>query len=271
MLSYIIEDVSGMSYAKYVDEHIIQPAGIHATGQDDQRAAIANHATGYTYENGNLSPAPAINVYNLYGSGSLYSTAEDLYLWDQALHDGTLITGPSLTEMIDNQYRIEDGSAGNHTSVVKSSRTSGFISQYTRYPDDNVTIIVLANLGTIPLKQIEQDLEAIVIGEPYTVPEVIHRTAIVVNPDIYDAYAGMYQFNIDSSMNSTILQEEESLFYQEAGNPVTVELYPEAPDRFFISPDTEDTITSTRGDDNEVTGLVVTVYAGMNLAAEKTS
>jgi len=44
-----------------------------------------------------------------------------------------------------------------------------------------------------------------------------------------------------------------------------------APDRFFISPDAKDKITFTRGDNNEVTGLVVTVYGGMYFTAEKMS
>lgn len=90
-----------------------------------------------------------------------------------------------------------------------------------------------------------------------------------MNPEIYDAYTGVYQFEIDASMTATIFRDGESLFYQEAGDPVTVELFLEAPDRFFISPDAEDTITFERGDENQVTGLVVSVYGGMNFTAEK--
>ena len=36
-----------------------------------------------------------------------------------------------------------------------------------------MTLIVMCNPGTISLVRIEHDLEMIVFGEPYTVPEII--------------------------------------------------------------------------------------------------
>lgn len=61
-----------------------------------------------------------------------------------------------------------------------------------------------------------------------------------MNPDVHDDYAAGYRFAIDAAMIAIISREDGRLFYREAGDRGALELFPEAEDAVFISPDAGD-------------------------------
>ncbi len=93
LLGYVIEQVSHMSYATFLQTQIFDPLALHNTGYDTQYPLLPQHATGY-YP-GYVKP-DAYDMSVLYAAGALYSTVEDLYVWDQALTSHTLISQQSL-------------------------------------------------------------------------------------------------------------------------------------------------------------------------------
>lgn len=70
----------------------------------------------------------------------------------------------------------------------------GFSSRIARYPDEQVSIIVLTNIDpevATPVVAIANDLAAILFGQPYQLPK--QRQAIELDAAIYDAYVGQYE------------------------------------------------------------------------------
>lgn len=151
LLSYIIELVTGNSYENYLKENIFSPLKMHNSGFDKNETIINNRAAGYHIQDGNLINAPFINMSNPSGAASLYSTVEDLYLFDQALYTNKLLNRNSITMMyepykenyglgwiIENKFgrRLINHGGGIH----------GFSANFLRYVDDLTTVIILSNV-----------------------------------------------------------------------------------------------------------------------------
>ena len=109
----------------------------------------------------------------------------------------------------------------------------GYSTDLLRYPDDGVTVIILANLHPVALADVSRDLSAIVLGEPYSVPP--RRRAAKVDPDVYDAYVGRYEIN--PSVAIAVTREGDQLAVQATGQAKDFAV-PESDTTFFsrISP-----------------------------------
>lgn len=101
-LGYVIERVSGQSYASFIEQHILAPLHMSDSGftlpegqgiaQGYQAWQIKAATTVYDRP---LSP----DITFLYATGYLYSTVSDLQRWNQALTTSTLISQQSLDAM----------------------------------------------------------------------------------------------------------------------------------------------------------------------------
>jgi CubicO group peptidase (beta-lactamase class C family) len=158
--SIIIRRVSGKSLKDYAKEKIFIPLGMrNSEFLDDNKSIIKNRACGYTplIEGGFGN---AIMRYDLVGGGGLYSTVEDLYLWDQNFYHNKLGNGSQLLidKMLTNG-RTNDGKEVNYAYGIINGNYKGFrIVQHTgdfggyksfmvRFPDKNLSVIVLSNLA----------------------------------------------------------------------------------------------------------------------------
>jgi CubicO group peptidase (beta-lactamase class C family) len=95
LLGAIIERVAGKPYEQVLKENIFDPVGMKNTGYDHHDTIIPKRATGYRKTADSYVNAPYLDMSIPYAAGSLYSTVEDLYLWDQALYADKLISAQS--------------------------------------------------------------------------------------------------------------------------------------------------------------------------------
>ena len=95
MLGAIVEQVSGQTYSDYLDAHIFQPAGMTDSGLNVSGEKIEHLATAYNGNIANGDEAKVLHPSFGYSSGGLHSTAMDLYKYDRALRENTLISGES--------------------------------------------------------------------------------------------------------------------------------------------------------------------------------
>jgi CubicO group peptidase (beta-lactamase class C family) len=99
LLGKIIEKVSGMSYEKYLQENIFKPLGMNNTGYEHPDIKVRNCATGYIIsDNGSYTDIGESDVSDAFSAGALYSTAEDMYKWDQALYTEKLVKTSTLNQ-----------------------------------------------------------------------------------------------------------------------------------------------------------------------------
>jgi CubicO group peptidase (beta-lactamase class C family) len=172
LLGYIIERVTLQSYETFVKENIFEPLRMTNSGSDHNEQIIKDRAAGYTKRGGALINAQYIDMSIPTGGGSLYSTVEDLFLWDRALNTEKLLTKKSLAIMFTPYATADwgDGAAygwfigrdkANHRYMGFLGGINGFAAQIMRYPDSEVLVVVLSNFSFAPVTDIESDLASI--------------------------------------------------------------------------------------------------------------
>ncbi len=96
LLAAIIEHETGTPFEQVLRERILDPLGMRGTGLVGDGVSPEHHASGYDQLLcGELNAAPQINESFAVGAGGMYSTVEDLFLWDRALAGDELLTEAS--------------------------------------------------------------------------------------------------------------------------------------------------------------------------------
>lgn len=202
LLGFIIERVSGKSYGEFLQENIFMPLGMKQTGYEDPLRIIKNRATGYRQLPGDpVTNVPYAEMIRLYAAGGIYSTTEDLLLWDKALYTEKLLSRKSIDEMFTpfrDMYPGKSYAYGwwtsqefGRTEIAHGGNLAGFITYISRFPSEKVTVIVLSNNGRGSSGKISNVLSAIVFGAPYEIPK--ERKAVSVASSVLDKYVGEYK------------------------------------------------------------------------------
>ncbi|HXY23035.1 MAG TPA: serine hydrolase domain-containing protein [Candidatus Acidoferrum sp.] len=160
LLGILIHKVTGKPYYEFLSERIFKPLGMTSTRLISDRDIIPNRAAGYEIENGELKNQEWISpTFNSTADGTLYFNVLDLAKWDAALYGTQLLKQSSLDRMW-TVYPMNDGKpnpAGYgfgwvigkqnaHKRIEHGGGWQGFTSRISRYPDDNLTVVVLTNL-----------------------------------------------------------------------------------------------------------------------------
>ncbi len=95
LLGAIIEKVTGKTYEQALKEYILDPAGMKNSGYDRHDTLISKRAAAYAKTENGYNNAAYLDMSIPYAAGSLYSTVDDLYLWDQALYADKLLSAAS--------------------------------------------------------------------------------------------------------------------------------------------------------------------------------
>ena len=199
LLAYILEKVSGRNYGDFLSENVFTPLRMQDTGHDgDAGTILRNQASGYVPKGTTgIANAPCRDWTNLTGNGSLYSTVEDLYKWDQALRTERILNRNSLNEMFSEQ--VKGVGYGwfvrqnlNRPVADSNGRTPGFTSYIERFLDADACIIILSNNYAPVPHLIVKDLAAMLFGEPYTPPGSMK--AVRLEAPVLDRLVGQYQF-----------------------------------------------------------------------------
>ena len=99
--------------------------------------------------------------------GGLYSTVEDLYLWDRALYTEALVSQNSLDMIFmpdqgDYAYGWFISEMLDRKVTAHNGGSNGFATNIARFVEDDVVIIVLSNIGNADPVNITRGLARIV-------------------------------------------------------------------------------------------------------------
>lgn len=186
LLGAILEQVTGKTYAEVLEERIFAPLGMHDSGVDDQYRVIPGRAAGYDDILGGRRVAMWIDMTTPGAAGSVYSTVEDLWLWDQALREGTLLDGELAERMLtpglgDYAYgwevseqppdsggsRLDPEDASAATPRIAYSHGGGMPGVSTmiwRVPAEERCIVVLGNTMQTNAFAIRRGIEHLLAG-----------------------------------------------------------------------------------------------------------
>lgn len=175
LLGIIIEKVSGKTYEEFIKENIFLPLGMVNSGYDHHSSILKHRASGYNISKEGRVNAPYLDMSIPHGGGALYSTVEDLYLWDRALYTEKILKRASLDKMFtpfkgNYGYGWRIDTIFGHKRIHHGGSIFGFQTHIARYVDDNIFIVFLCNQRPINTKKISEDLAAIVFGKKYKLP-----------------------------------------------------------------------------------------------------
>jgi len=80
ILGYLIERISGQTYADFLHDNIFRPLGMNDSGLDSNVTVIPRRASPYWPGAEGIENAEHLNLANAFSAGGLYSTTEDLAL-----------------------------------------------------------------------------------------------------------------------------------------------------------------------------------------------
>ncbi len=188
-LASIIQKVSGMSCEQFFDEKIVQPLGLKNTYiyNITMPAYPASRVFGFHYSNGKQVPDDLQYVDGIIGDGNIYSTAEDLYKWDQALYTEKLVKKETFQEAI-TSGKLNDGSLTGYGfawfvdssgNAYHSGGWAAFGTYIHRYINKQQTLIFLENSHIYSACDIVKN---IMEGKPYSLPQ----TSLITNVNLID-------------------------------------------------------------------------------------
>lgn len=240
ILGYIIEEVSGMSYAEFVDSRIFQPLGMKHSFYGSKSRLIPNRAYGYQpTREGGYQNAAYLSMTLPYAGGSLMSNVDDLLIWQQAIHQNTLIQEES-KQLAFTNGTLNDGSPINYgygysineINGVPSIEHGGGIFGYECYatyvPSEDLYAVVLTNRnGNGPIDMTVR-IAALALGKPY--PEA--DEGISLNEEQLQIWVGSYSFPDGSIRHITL--DNGKLYSQREGSRI-FELIPLSANEFAFT------------------------------------
>jgi CubicO group peptidase (beta-lactamase class C family) len=247
LLAQIVKSAGGRSLREFAEENIFKPLGMVNTGfHGDNTDVIKGRATGYSPgENGAfVIEAPA---FNHVGDGALFTTVDDLFLWDRNFYANKLGGGAPLIEQfltpgtLNNGEKI-DYAFGIEVEKYKGLRVfghdgvyNGFTADMIRFPDQRFSVICLCNSTNVDIARLTRKVADIYLGDEFKESEgksVLPNLKVVqVSEKELASAAGSY-FNSASNNFRRIYVKDGKLIYSRGSSES--ELAPLGNDRFLM-------------------------------------
>ncbi|MES2899718.1 MAG: serine hydrolase domain-containing protein [Pseudomonadota bacterium] len=239
LLGAVIEKISGMSYAKFLEQRIFIPLGMNDSAYEGHERSQAPRAAGHSAGNKGYTAARRLSMSVPYAGGALVSTVDDMARWDAAITAGKLLK-PASWKQAFTSYKLADGSATGYgygwnmasfkgqPQISHDGRVSGFVSAAMRLPEQQLYVVVLSNSdsGVFPPELIAAKAAAAAMGQPY--PDL---APIKLTTEQLDAYTGSYK--IDDKSERIIRRAQDQLIMARTGRP-PVALIPYSANGFML-------------------------------------
>ncbi|AIE86447.1 penicillin-binding protein [Fimbriimonas ginsengisoli Gsoil 348] len=238
LLGQIVERLGGKPWSEFLKERIFRPAGMGATRDNVPTDVVPNRSAGYHWLDENAARLPAfvtgyhgrVNVLQnaiyihpskMWAAGSLLSTVRDLAKWQIALDKGQILPHETVAAM-EKAASLRDGTfapygIGNELMTVGKHRVAGhqgggmaFNSTVLRFPDDHLSVIVLANQTSAPSRTLAMRIAALYLPD-------LDPMRVVPPRDPDPARTGrLRQFLVDAALG----HPDESMFAPQAADLV---------------------------------------------------
>ena len=186
-LGYIMEKVTGKSYAQLMKEDIFDKTGMSNSGSYYHTQIVNKRATGYDYSLGGYTSSDFRDQSNTMGTGDLYSTVEDLFKLHLAITNNTLLNTELTAEMFTPGIRPWRYGYGWFNQQFKYTATDsvftnyhlgmteGFISFMIRIPSTNSLIVFLCNSSPTHFFGITTNLMKALYDKPVNIKQPVHK------------------------------------------------------------------------------------------------
>jgi CubicO group peptidase (beta-lactamase class C family) len=237
LLGYLIDKISGEPYPQFVKENIFVPLGMTDSGYDLNATVIARRAAGYTSASpdGQIQNTGYIDMTIPYSAGALYSTTRDLLKWERGLYGGKVLQAASLKKMT-TPFKENYGcglfisNADGRRKIDHGGGIEGFNTEVAYYPEDQLAVIVLANLNGGAPDEIANKAATVEFGGKVELTS--ERKKVALKPQELSALVGTYSLTPGVDLAVTLAGDQ--LWTQLTGQG-KIQIYPESPTFFFLT------------------------------------
>lgn len=192
LLTYILEDVTGQSYADLLKQEITEPLGLKHTYVQGPNLSGDQESDAYKFL-GVWEKVPQSDPSVTQGAGFIASTPEELNRFVEALFGGKLLQSSSLERMLiireEMGLGVQEFSFGEVKSLGHTGSKDGFISYVGHVPDKNLTISFTSNGMNYPHGKFTELLYAMIFDPSAALPEFAQ---VKFNPGELEQLTGVY-------------------------------------------------------------------------------
>lgn len=186
-LGYIIEKVTGKSYAQVMKAEIFDKTNMQNSGSYLHTDIVSNRASGYDYGFGEFVSADFRDQSNTMGTGDIYTTVGDLFKFHMGIANNKLLNNDLTKEMFTPGIRPARYGYGwfnqnfryTATDSVKANyhlgSTEGFISFMIRIPETNSMVVILCNSAPTDFFGITKNLLKVLYNKAVVIKEPVHK------------------------------------------------------------------------------------------------
>jgi CubicO group peptidase (beta-lactamase class C family)/imidazolonepropionase-like amidohydrolase len=186
LLGRVIEKLTGMSYLENLQKRVFQPAKMHNSGAELSGIRPNIQTQGYRIgETQGYQIQSALNIQVFFAGANVYSTAVDLFKFEQALFSGQLLQKQTLDFWLNKKqafaWQLSQFEVGEKSPVdwlSYNGQLQGFSSMFSIFgtteiqsdkAKNRLTIIVLSNSGINygHKRQLTLELSSVLLGSPF--------------------------------------------------------------------------------------------------------
>ncbi|MBX2841937.1 MAG: beta-lactamase family protein [Flammeovirgaceae bacterium] len=275
LLAQLVKITSGKSIREFAHEEIFLPLNMENTHfHDNNKMIVKNRAAGYSSStNGGFE----INMSNLsiIGDGGLFTTLEDLTKWQNNFFNNILPVKDFQNRMfnrgklnngtvLDYAFGLEHGNYNGLPIVSHGGAFVGFRSEILMFPEQEISIICLANLSNIKPHIINKKVADIFLRKEYSnlsgsVKKVSYsdsKKSVKLNSNIFNEYQGKYE--LSNGIVVDISAQNDQFFANIIGQ-TKFEIFPESANKFFVK-DTDLQFSFMQGNSSKLHLILVHLY-----------
>jgi CubicO group peptidase (beta-lactamase class C family) len=164
LLALIVERTTSRPLAEFAVERILRPLGMTHSGFRPS-GAVGYTANGVRFRQ---APPPPLSI----GDGGLYTTVEDLLLWDQHFY-----ADRRFAEFMETRGRLRNGqpiyyAAGLNVGRYRGLRVvshdgslPGYRSDFAQFPSERLTVVCLCNRGDAEASSLSRRVAAVYLAD----------------------------------------------------------------------------------------------------------
>ena len=210
MLGVMISRVTGGPYWDFLRERVFDPAGMPTIRINTATEIVPHRARGYMPGPGGLQNASHVaEQTNTTADGSMLFSLQDMIAWNEVVRTRAILSPESwdqiVSPMVLNSGNTHPYGFGWFFAEVAgqpvhehSGAWQGFVNQYTRFPDQDLSVIVLTNARSAMSAPLAMRAGALV--DPMLTPEPPPTEAIADDPAVTAYIADMIEKMSDGSI-----------------------------------------------------------------------
>lgn len=236
ILGYIIEQVSGKTFQKHLEEDVFLPLNLRHTVYGSNSDIINRKTSGYKLVNNDFEQANYLSMSLAYSAGAIFSTTTDVYNWYLKLFNGQIIKQETLAMMC-QPTKLKSGETCNYglgffidemygkKVVGHTGGLNGYSASVLYLPKEKIFVSVFSNVEGYHPGILSKNIMALAMGKPLR-----KKSQINIESTTLKGYEGNYRHK--NGMILAVGENNKELVAKLSGN--SFKLKPHAIDSFYI-------------------------------------